>query len=151
MKPKLTGSSQLPLHWAKPSVHSRLSIVSAAHQWVSSQPLESMNGGKPGGYSWNSMNVEPPPLLVLLGAFESLSGVHGACGYEFGSHSAIENHGAGESSNQCATSWPGFRSVGAADGSRGMVSVQVTLLPEPCWCDRNVMSGSSWPMYSLLS
>ncbi|MGH2856957.1 MAG: hypothetical protein ACRDMJ_05675, partial [Solirubrobacteraceae bacterium] len=78
------------------------------------------------------MNAEPPPLLVALGAFESLSGVHGACGYEFGSQIAIENHGAGVSSNQWATSWPGFETVGAADGSVPIVSVHVTSLPEPC-------------------
>ena len=46
---KLTGSSQPPLQVAKPVVQSRLSIVSAAHQWVSSQLVESTNGGKPGG------------------------------------------------------------------------------------------------------
>ncbi len=46
---KLTGSSQLLLHCANWNVHSRLSIVSAAHQWLSSQLVESTNGGMPGG------------------------------------------------------------------------------------------------------
>src|SRR5579863_8447807 len=58
---KLTGSSQPVLQVANPAVHSRLSIVSAAHQWVSSQLIESANGGSPGGYSCISMNAEPPP------------------------------------------------------------------------------------------
>ena len=48
------------------------------------------------------------------GAFESLIGLHAACGYEFGLHSAIENHGAIDSSNQCVTSLPGVPTVGAA-------------------------------------
>jgi hypothetical protein len=37
MKPKLLGSSQFVLQDANPAVHSRLSMVSAAHQCVSSQ------------------------------------------------------------------------------------------------------------------
>src|SRR6516162_2497347 len=47
---KLTGSTQLllqlplPLPW-----HSRLSMLSAEHQWVLSQLVPSMNGAKPGG------------------------------------------------------------------------------------------------------
>src|SRR5690348_8985415 len=52
MNAKFTGSSQLPLHEANPSVHSRLSIVIAAHQWVLSQLSESANTSppaKPGG------------------------------------------------------------------------------------------------------
>ena len=48
-KAKLTGSSQFGLHTAKPLVHSRLSIVSAAHQCVSSQLSLSTHGGLPGG------------------------------------------------------------------------------------------------------
>src|SRR5215471_11461114 len=52
MKPKLIGSTQLllqlslglPLFW-----HSRLSMVSAEHQWVLSQLIEVANGAKPGG------------------------------------------------------------------------------------------------------
>ena len=50
MKAKLTGSTQLwlqlplPLPW-----HSRLSMFSAEHQWVSSQLVASTNGAKPGG------------------------------------------------------------------------------------------------------
>lgn len=39
---------QLSLH--EPSAaHSTLSIVSAEHQWVLSQLIESANGAKPGG------------------------------------------------------------------------------------------------------
>ena len=89
------------------------------------------------------MKAEPPPLPLVqaaswhVGAFESDSGVHGVCGYELGSHRAIENHGAGVSSNQCETSWPGRASVGAASGSRPRVIVQFTLLPEPGALDRN--------------
>src|ERR1019366_410120 len=49
MKAKLTGSSHWVLHFAKPSVHSRLSIVSAEHQWLLSQLTPSANGAKPGG------------------------------------------------------------------------------------------------------
>ena len=65
-------------------------------------------------------------------AFESLSGAHGTfVGYEFESHMAIPSHGAGLSSNQCEMSWPGFASVGSFDGSRGIVSVNVTSLPDP--------------------
>ena len=107
----------------------------------------------PGGYSCISMKAEPPPGLqsvvwvpTHVGAFESLSGLHGVCGSEFGSHMAIENHGAGPSSNQWVTSEPGVLTVGAALGSCGSVSFQVTLSPEPGVSDRNVMSGSSWPM-----
>src|SRR6202044_877980 len=71
MNAKFTGSSQFALHVANPSVHSRLSMVSAAHQCVVSQPELSTKGGSPGGYSCISMNVEPPPLEVLVGALES--------------------------------------------------------------------------------
>ncbi len=92
------------------------------------------------------MNVEPPPLEVALGAFELEFGVHGACGYELGSHSAMENQGAGVSSNQCETSVPGVASVGAALGSAPIVSVQVMLPPDPGLEDSKVASGSSWPM-----
>ena len=49
MNAKFSGSSHCGLHWTKFCVHSRLSIVSAEHQWVSSQPLPSTHGGKPGG------------------------------------------------------------------------------------------------------
>jgi hypothetical protein len=92
------------------------------------------------------MNADPPPLTVLVGAFESEFGVHGACGYDFGSHCAMENHGAGLNSNQCETSVPGVATVGFAVGSLPSVSVHVTLSPEPAADDRNVVSGSSWPM-----
>src|SRR6516164_2901683 len=49
IQPKFTGSMHLllqlplPLPW-----HSRLSMVSAEHQWVLSQLIESANGAKPG-------------------------------------------------------------------------------------------------------
>ena len=49
MKAELTGSSQLVLHTAKQAVHSRLSMVRAAHQSVSLQLGPSINGGFPGG------------------------------------------------------------------------------------------------------
>ena len=49
MKAKLTGSSQLLLQLAYPGVHSRLSMLSAAHQCVSSQLVLSTKGGSPGG------------------------------------------------------------------------------------------------------
>src|SRR5487761_397884 len=150
MKPKLTGSSQLALQVAKPVVHSRLSMVSAAHQCVSSQLALSTNGGFPGGSSCISTNAEPPPLWAVVhatpkqvGAFEFESGEHWVCGYEFGSHMAIGNHGAGESWNQCETSWPGLASVGSAAGSRPRDTVQFTLLPEPGALDKKVVSGSS--------
>ena len=68
-----------------------------------------------------------------------------------GSHIAIENHGAVASSNQCDTSWPGLESIGAWTGSRPSVSVQVTLLPDPAFEERNVTMGSSCPMYTPLS
>ncbi len=107
----------------------------------------------PGGYSCISMKAAPPPdeqpvilVPVQVGALLSLSGVQAACGYEFGSHIAIENHGATLNSNQWATSEPGVWTVGAPAGSRGSVSFQVTLSPEPRVLDRNVMSGSSCPM-----
>ena len=98
------------------------------------------------------MKAEPPPRPVVqfgpmqVGALESDLGVHDVWGNELGSHRAIENHGAGVSSNQCETSWPGSTSVGAAFGSRPRVSVQFTLLPEPGALDVKVVSGSSWPM-----
>jgi hypothetical protein len=56
------------------------------------------------------MNALPPPLNPLghgfaesvhvAGALRSLSARHGFCGYEFGSHIAIETHGAIDSSNE---------------------------------------------------
>jgi len=64
---------------------------------------------------------------------------------------AMENHGAGLSSNQCDTSLPGVVVVGKAVGSEPSVSVQVTLSPDPARDDRKVASGSSWPMYCPLS
>ncbi len=48
MKAKLTGSMQLLLH-VPPASHSTLSMVSAEHQWVLSQLIESSNGANPGG------------------------------------------------------------------------------------------------------
>jgi hypothetical protein len=93
------------------------------------------------------MKAEPPPALWAVVAFESDSGVQGAIGYERGSHMAIESHGAGVSSNQCETSWPGCEFVGSARGSTPSVRFQLTLLPDPGAFERNVASGSSWPMY----
>ena len=84
--------------------------------------------------------------LWHVGAFESEFGVHGVCGYELGSHRAIENQGAGLSSNQAETSWPGSTSVGAALGLLPRVTVQLTLLPEPGALELKVVLGSSWPM-----
>ena len=49
MKPKLSGSSQLLLQLANAAVHSRLSMVRAAHQCVPSQLSLSTKGGLPGG------------------------------------------------------------------------------------------------------
>src|SRR5215470_12595651 len=47
---KLTGSKQLLLKWPLPLPWtSRLSIVSAEHQWVLSQLVPSTNGANPGG------------------------------------------------------------------------------------------------------
>ena len=83
---------------------------------------------------------------MQVGALESDLGVQAVCGYELGSHRAIENHGAGVSSNQSETSWPGLASVGAAFGSLPRVSDQFTLLPEPGALERKAVSGSSWPM-----
>jgi hypothetical protein len=48
MKAKLTGSMQLLLH-VPPASHSTLSMVSAEHQCVLSQLIESANGANPGG------------------------------------------------------------------------------------------------------
>ncbi len=45
----LTGSMQLLLHFAKPYVHSRLSMVSALHHRVALQLSLSGNGVNPGG------------------------------------------------------------------------------------------------------
>jgi hypothetical protein len=49
MNEKLTGSTQLLLQVAKLKLHSRLSIVSAAHHLVLLQLTESVNGVNPGG------------------------------------------------------------------------------------------------------
>ena len=49
MKAKLLGSSQLLLQDWNAAVHSRLSMVRAAHQCVSSQLTLSGKGGMPGG------------------------------------------------------------------------------------------------------
>src|SRR5580693_1957359 len=98
------------------------------------------------------MNAEPPPSPVVqsgpsqVGALESELGAHEVWGKELGSHRAIENHGAGESSNQSVTSWPGWTSVGAACGFLPRVSVQVTFPPDPGVLELKVASGSSWPM-----
>jgi hypothetical protein len=81
-----------------------------------------------------------------FGALLSEFGVHGLSGYDLGLHSAIENHGATESSNQCVTSLPGVATVGLATGSVGSVSVHVESFPDPGLWERNVRSGSSCPM-----
>src|SRR5580704_10455639 len=157
MKAKLAGSSQAGLAFVV-GVPVKLSMVSAAHQCVSSQLVLLMKGGWPGGYSCISMNAEPPPWVVApqltpkhVGALESDSGVQGVPGKELGSHMAMDNHGAGLSSTQCEMSWPGFVAVPAACGSRPRVSVKFTLLPDPGALDKKVVSGSSWPMYLPLS
>jgi hypothetical protein len=50
MNAKLTGSGQRGLQWPLPLPwHSRLSMFSAAHQWVLSQLIASENGANPGG------------------------------------------------------------------------------------------------------
>ena len=77
----MTGSSQLALQVAKPKVHSRLSMVSAAHHWVVLQLSLSTKGVKPGGYSCSSMNADPASSgSVIAPMLLSLSGVHGFCG-----------------------------------------------------------------------
>src|SRR5436305_5420647 len=48
-KAKLIGSMHLLLQTVNPAVHSSESIVSAAHQCVSSQLMPSANGANPGG------------------------------------------------------------------------------------------------------
>src|SRR5580658_6823087 len=73
---KLTGSSQLALQVAKPNVHSRLSMLRAAHHLVALQPSPSISGVSPGGYSWSSMNAEPASFGSLIEPrLVSLSGV----------------------------------------------------------------------------
>ena len=78
---------------------------------------------------------------IARGAFVSLFGLQAVCGYEDGLQSAIPNHGAIDSSNQCVTSLPGVPTVGAAAGSCPSVSVQVTSFPDPGWSDRNGQVG----------
>ena len=98
------------------------------------------------------MKAEPPPrpltqfALLQVGALESDFGAQLVWGNEPGSHRAIDTHGAGLSSNQFETSWPGCATVGAAFGSRPSLKVQFTLLPEPGALEVKAMSGSSWPM-----
>ena len=48
MNAKFTGSMQLLLQ-VPPASHSTLSMLSAEHQWVLSQLMESENGANPGG------------------------------------------------------------------------------------------------------
>jgi hypothetical protein len=48
MNAKFTGSMQLLLQ-VPAALHSTLSMLSAEHQWVLSQLIESANGAKPGG------------------------------------------------------------------------------------------------------
>src|ERR1700683_4295490 len=74
---KLVGSSQLGLQVAKLKLHSRLSMVSAAHHLVLLQLSLSTNGVKPGGYSCSSMNAEPAAFATFKPTLLSLSGLHG--------------------------------------------------------------------------
>src|SRR5580704_19653550 len=152
MKAKLAGSSQAGLAFVV-GVPVKLSMVSAAHQCVSSQLVLLMKGGWPGGYSCISMNAEPPPWVVgpqltpaQVGALESEFGVQAVPEKELGSHRAMENHGAGLSSNHFERSDPGCEFPGVPIGSRPRVSVQVTLPPDPRALDKKVVSGSSWLM-----
>ena len=69
--------------------------------------------------------------LAVPGALESLLGLHGVSGKDPGLHSAMLNHGAIDSSNQCVTSLPGCATVGRRVGSNGQRSLQVMSLPEP--------------------
>src|ERR1700678_2942082 len=98
------------------------------------------------------MKAEPPPRSVVqsgpmqVGALESDSGVHAVWGKEVGSQRAIENHGAGLSSNQSVTSWPGLASGGAAWGFLPRGGCTVTLLPDPGVLEMKSVSGSSCPM-----
>ena len=91
------------------------------------------------------MNALPPPGKRPPGALRSLFGVHAFCGNDCGSHSAMPNHGATDSSKKCVTSWPGLCTVGSAFGSRGNDSRKVTSAPEPGREERKRVAGSSWP------
>jgi hypothetical protein len=75
----------------------------------------------------------------------SLFGVHGVCGNERGSHNAIPNQGATDSSKKCVTSLPGLWTVGAASGSIGNFSRKVMFPPDPGWAEMNRVAGSSCP------
>src|SRR5215470_2279295 len=124
MNAKLTGSMQLLLQVLKPKVHIRLSMVSAAHHWVLLQLVESTNpspGERPGGYHCSSMKAEPAAFGSLIAPeLLSLSGLHGFCGYDFGSQIPSPNHGAALSSAYVVTLPFG---VGAFFGSVGNCSV----------------------------
>ena len=94
------------------------------------------------------MNAEPPPRPVTqppvhVGALASDLGVHGASGNELGSHMFIENHGAGLSSTQWETSWPGrFLQIGElVIGVRNRRSrcVMTTFDPDTLEQDGNVL------------
>src|SRR5260370_1557696 len=105
MKAKLTGSTQAGSAFVV-GVPVKLSMFSAAHQCVPSQLSLSAKGALPGGYSCISMNAEPPPWVVgphltpaHVGALESEFGVQAVPGEGVWSHRAMENHGAGLSSN----------------------------------------------------
>src|SRR5215472_14409508 len=102
MNAKLTGSMQLLLQVWKLKVHSRLSMVSAAHHWVALQLVESTNpspGARPGGYHCSSMKAEPAACGSLISPeLLSLSGLHGFIGYDIGSHIPSPNQGATPSS-----------------------------------------------------
>jgi hypothetical protein len=49
---------------AKFSVHSGLSVVSAAHQCAMSQLMLSANGVSPGGWNCSSVNAAASPALA---------------------------------------------------------------------------------------
>src|SRR5579863_6263242 len=106
MNAKFVGSSQFGLQMAKFTVHSASLMCRDAHQCVLSQRMVSGNGASPGGENCMSRNELPAPgytpggtgASTVAGAFLSLSGWQGSCGYENGLHSAIPNQGAGVSS-----------------------------------------------------
>ena len=75
-------------------------MCSDAHQCELSQLTLSKNGASPGRSNCTSRNELPPPVNWPFGALLSEFGVHGFSGYDLGLHSAIENHGATDRSNQ---------------------------------------------------
>ena len=79
--------------------------------------------------------------------FESLSGMHGFCGYDLGSHIARLNQIAGVSS-QVATDCPFCVGMGSRSGK---VTLHTMLLPEFGSDEKNSTLGSSCPIYQPLS